>query len=178
MDIQHHVRAKAEAAKRASHTLKYTSTQVKNDALLNMADLIEQNRGRIKKENERDLAAGREHGLAAAMMDRLELNDQRIAGMVEGLQQVATLPDPVGSIERMTRIVGDEDTPGDFHVVPQGDRFGHTDDHSVADISVGADAQGRLVENLVGHETGMPIDRTIVADLETNVTIEVWQAEL
>lgn len=103
MDIQHHVRTKAKAAQRASRTLNYASTQMKNDALLNMADLIEQNCDQIKKENEKDLAAGRESGLSAAMMDRLELNDKRIAGMVEGLRQVAALPDPVGSIERMTR---------------------------------------------------------------------------
>lgn len=103
MNIQHHVRMKAEAAKRASRTLNYTSTQIKNDALLRMADLLEQHRDRVKRENERDLAAGRESGLSAAMMDRLELSDKRIAGIVEGLQQMVALPDPVGSIERMTR---------------------------------------------------------------------------
>jgi glutamate-5-semialdehyde dehydrogenase len=74
---------------------------MKNAALLASAESIEAAADTLKTENEKDLAAGRQHGLDAALLDRLELNDERIAGMAEGLRQIAALPDPVGSISDM-----------------------------------------------------------------------------
>jgi glutamate-5-semialdehyde dehydrogenase len=59
-------------------------------------------RERLKAENEKDLAAGREKGLSGAMLDRLTLNDKRIDAMAEGLEAVAALPDPVGEIVSQT----------------------------------------------------------------------------
>ena len=56
----------------------------------------------LKTENTKDLEAGRARGLADAMLDRLELTDERIAGMAEGLRQIAALPDPVGEITDMS----------------------------------------------------------------------------
>jgi glutamate-5-semialdehyde dehydrogenase len=103
MDIQQHVQEKAQAAKRASYKLSTLSTQIKNDTLNRMAEAIEQHADLIRQENAKDLKAGTEKGLSSAMLDRLTLTEKRIADMATGLRDVATLPDPVGSIERMVR---------------------------------------------------------------------------
>ncbi len=103
MDIQQHVREKAQAAKRASYKLSTLSTQVKNDALFGMAESIEQHADLIQLENTKDLEAGKGKGLSSAMLDRLTLTEKRISDMAAGLRDVAALPDPVGSIERMVR---------------------------------------------------------------------------
>jgi glutamate-5-semialdehyde dehydrogenase len=76
-------------------------TGAKNAALLATAAAIEARADTLREANDRDLAAGRDSGLDAALLDRLELTPQRIADMAEGLRQVAALPDPVGSIERL-----------------------------------------------------------------------------
>ena len=55
----------------------------------------------LKEANKLDLAAGKEKGLDAALLDRLELTDERIQSMAEGLRQIASLPDPVGVISNM-----------------------------------------------------------------------------
>ncbi len=70
----------------------------RNAALNAIADAIVATRGGLKTENQKDLEAGRQHGLDSALLDRLELTDVRIDGMAEGLRQIATLPDPVGAI--------------------------------------------------------------------------------
>jgi glutamate-5-semialdehyde dehydrogenase len=63
-----------------------------------MADAIEKNRDAIRRENEKDMKAGAESGLSAAMLDRLRLDEKRIASMAKGLREVAALADPVGKI--------------------------------------------------------------------------------
>ena len=73
----------------------------KNQALLAIADAIDASVDTLKAENQKDLQAGKDNGLDAAMLDRLELNEARIAGMSEGLRQVAALQDPVGEITDM-----------------------------------------------------------------------------
>ncbi|MCD6336134.1 MAG: glutamate-5-semialdehyde dehydrogenase [Candidatus Latescibacteria bacterium] len=103
MNIQQHVQEKAQAAKRASYKLSTLSTQIKNDALCGMAKSIEQHADLIQLENAKDLKAGKEKDLSAAMVDRLTLTEKRIADMAAGLREVAALPDPVGAIERMVR---------------------------------------------------------------------------
>jgi glutamate-5-semialdehyde dehydrogenase len=103
MDIQQHVREKAQAAKRASYKLSTLSTQEKNAALCGMAQAIEQHAELIQLENAKDLKAGKKKGLSSAMLDRLTLTGKRIADMATGLRDVAALPDPVGAIERMVR---------------------------------------------------------------------------
>ena len=103
MNIQQHVQEKAQAAKRASYKLSTLSTQIKNDALCGMAESIEQHADLIQLENAKDLKAGKEKDLSAAMLDRLTLTEKRIADMAAGLREVAALPDPVGAIERMVR---------------------------------------------------------------------------
>jgi len=103
MNIQQHVQEKTQAAKRASYKLSTLSTQIKNDALCGMAKSIEQHADLIQLENAKDLKAGKEKDLSAAMLDRLTLTEKRIADMAAGLREVAALPDPVGAIERMVR---------------------------------------------------------------------------
>lgn len=92
----------AEKANKASAGLMTRSSEEKNKALLRIADLLDQKRSYIQQENQKDLEAGREKGLSSAMLDRLELSDKVIHAMMEGLKEVAALPDPVGSISDMS----------------------------------------------------------------------------
>jgi len=96
--------ALAKRARAASRRLASLSADDKNRSLLAMADAIEANASAIRDENARDMAAGAEMGLAKPMLDRLLLDEARIAGMATGLREVAGLPDPVGRvIEERTR---------------------------------------------------------------------------
>src|SRR5258707_14240372 len=87
----------ARQAKAAARQLAKLTTDQKNGCLHVMADGLEQNRDAIKDANARDMAAG-QSGLSSAMLDRLKLDEKRIAGMANGLREVAALPDPVGRI--------------------------------------------------------------------------------
>ena len=92
----------ARKARSASLLLAATDTETKNRALLALADMIEAETDAIIEANKQDLDAGEAAGLTSALMDRLRFTPERIAGMVEGVRQVAALPDPVGEeIERM-----------------------------------------------------------------------------
>lgn len=82
----------------AAGHLARASTRVKNLALQGIAEAIEADSELIRLANNEDLAAAREKGLDDASLDRLELNEQRIEGMVDGLRQVVSLPDPIGEI--------------------------------------------------------------------------------
>src|ERR1051325_8502106 len=91
-------------AKDASRALARLTTEEKNRCLLAMADALEAGRGSIRRENEKDMKAGAESGLSAAMLDRLRLDEKRIASMAKGLREVAALPDPIGKIlDKRTR---------------------------------------------------------------------------
>ena len=96
MDIQAEVRKKAEAAKAASYKLGTLSTKVKNEALLAMAHALEQRSSMILEANAQDLEEARKKGVKRSYLDRLLLDENRIAGMAEGLRQTAALPDPIG----------------------------------------------------------------------------------
>lgn len=76
------------------------STEVKNRALLAMADALWANRERILEANAIDVNQAKARNLSNALIDRLTLNGERIHGMAEGLRQVAALPDPVGQTVR------------------------------------------------------------------------------
>ncbi len=93
----------ARNAREAARKLAGLSTAVKNRILLATADLLLAERESLARENEKDLAAGREKGLSQAMLDRLALSDKVIDSMVQGLREVAALPDPVGEINDMKR---------------------------------------------------------------------------
>ena len=90
-----------QKARAASVVMSRTESAHKNQALLAIADAIDAAAETLKAENQKDLQSGKANGLDAAMLDRLELTDARIAGMSEGLRQVATLQDPVGEISDM-----------------------------------------------------------------------------
>ena len=95
MDLTDQMSELAGQAKRASRLLTRISTDNKNACLLEMAEALENNTALIQKANAKDMDTGREMGLSQAMLDRLLLNDDRIAGMATGLREVAQLPDPV-----------------------------------------------------------------------------------
>lgn len=86
------------AARDASRAVGRAPTGQKNNALLAIAGLITERAEMLKKANSIDLEAGRNKGLDAALLDRLELTDKSIHSMAEGLQQIVTLADPVGII--------------------------------------------------------------------------------
>src|SRR5690349_9415336 len=88
----------ARQAKVASRELAKLTTAQKNCSLLAMADALEQNTRTIKDANGKDMTTGAQSGLSMAMLDRLKLDDKRIAAMAKGLREVAALPDPVGRI--------------------------------------------------------------------------------
>ena len=90
-----------QKARAASIEMSRAEAETKNQALLAIADALDASAEALKAENQKDLQAGKDNGLDAAMLDRLELNDVRIAGMSEGLRQVAALQDPVGEITDM-----------------------------------------------------------------------------
>ena len=88
-------------ARAASAILANAEPAQKNAALLAIADALLSQADSIKKANALDLEQGEKDGLDAAMLDRLLLDDKRIQGMVDGLHQISTLPDPIGEISEM-----------------------------------------------------------------------------
>jgi len=90
-----------QKARAASIEMSRAESSVKNQALLAIANAIDNATNTLKVENQKDLQAGKDNGLDAAMLDRLELNDDRISGMSEGLRQIAALQDPIGEITDM-----------------------------------------------------------------------------
>lgn len=86
-------------AKTASRVLMTAPAAAKNNALLKIADALIQNTDSILAENEKDLAAGRANGMADSLLDRLALSAERIAGMAQGVREVADLPDPIGTVQ-------------------------------------------------------------------------------
>lgn len=102
MNTKEYMQQLGEQAKQAASVLAAANTGQKNNALLAIADAIEANAATLKAENQKDLDAGEKRGLEAALLDRLALTDGVIAGMAEGLRQIAGLQDPVGEIDDMS----------------------------------------------------------------------------
>ncbi|MGB5261097.1 MAG: glutamate-5-semialdehyde dehydrogenase [Gammaproteobacteria bacterium] len=100
-NVPEYMQGVGRRARVAARAIGRAESGMKDAALTAIATAIEDAAGVLKAENEKDLAAGREQALDAALLDRLELNDARIAGMAEGLREIALLPDPVGSISNM-----------------------------------------------------------------------------
>ena len=91
------------AARHAERVLAVAGTAQKNRALEAMARALKERESAILAENQKDLAAARESGMKASLLDRLALSPQRIDGIVEGVRQVAALPDPIGCVTRMEK---------------------------------------------------------------------------
>ena len=98
MNIKDYMNDLGVKARKAGREISRTESGKKNRALLKIAEVIEASTDVLVRENQKDLAAGKANGLDAAMLDRLALTPKSIQAMVEGLKQVAALPDPVGEI--------------------------------------------------------------------------------
>lgn len=98
MNVKEYMQIVGKRARVASKHMMAAQTASKNNALLAIADAIDASRSDITCENAVDLEQGRKNGLDPALLDRLELTSPRIDSMIEGLQQVASLPDPCGEI--------------------------------------------------------------------------------
>jgi glutamate-5-semialdehyde dehydrogenase len=101
MDVDQYMIELGSAARTASRAVAASSTRDRNAALLAIRDALDGARPALSRANSADLDRGRENGLAAPLLDRLELTPARVDAMLEGLSQVAALPDPVGSISDM-----------------------------------------------------------------------------
>ncbi len=97
-DIKEYMQSVGLRAKAAARALGRAETGAKNAALQAIADALQESAASLVAANAKDLQAGKESGLDAAMLDRLTLNEPRIALMAEGLRQIAALADPVGEI--------------------------------------------------------------------------------
>ena len=91
-----------QQAKKAGREMSRADSGKKNLALIKIAEAIANNRAQLAIENDKDLVAGKNNGLDAALLDRLALTTDRINGMIEGLEQVAALADPVGEINDLS----------------------------------------------------------------------------
>ncbi len=98
MDIKVYMQELGVKARKAAKEISKAESGKKNLALLKIAEILEQNEATLISENQKDLAAGQQNGLDAASLDRLTINAKGVSAMVEGLKQVASLPDPVGEI--------------------------------------------------------------------------------
>jgi glutamate-5-semialdehyde dehydrogenase len=94
------VQEQAQKARTAALTLSSATRAAKDAALLAMADSLAKSETVILEANERDVARAEANGTSAALIDRLRLTPDRIAGMAEGLRELAALPDPVGDVVR------------------------------------------------------------------------------
>ncbi len=100
-DVPAYIQVLGRGARSAASELRRADTGLKNRALQAMASRLASSKGLILEANAMDMQRGKESGLDAALLDRLSLDDARIDAMVEGLRQVAALPDPVGEISDM-----------------------------------------------------------------------------
>ncbi len=101
MNVKQYMAELGQQARLASREIAKADTNTKNRALLAMADAIDASRAALVAANAEDLEQGRAKGLDDAMLDRLELKQSQIDTMIEGLRQVAALPDPIGAITDM-----------------------------------------------------------------------------
>lgn len=97
--MKDHVTKQARRAKEASREMACVPVEVRNAALLAMADALEAKQDEILEVNAKEVEAAQEKGTRRNMIDRLILNPQRIKGMAEGIRQVVTLDDPTGKVD-------------------------------------------------------------------------------
>ncbi|MCL7944407.1 glutamate-5-semialdehyde dehydrogenase [Marinobacter sp. ATCH36] len=102
MDIAAYMAEVGQQARQAATAVARSTTAVRNQALMATAEVLDASRSELATANAKDLENGRSSGLDDAMLDRLELTPARIDAMIEGLRQVASLPDPIGEITDMT----------------------------------------------------------------------------
>ena len=98
--VTQQIAAITKAARQAQKSLAGASRAAKDAALAAMADAIDTNRAKILEANVTDLQRGKENNTPAALLDRLQLTDDRIDGLVSALGDLASLPDPIGNVVR------------------------------------------------------------------------------
>jgi glutamate-5-semialdehyde dehydrogenase len=98
MDIKDYMHKLGRQARAASRQMAKADTNAKNTALLAIAAAIRRDREKLLAANREDLEAARAAGLEPAMLDRLTLSEKAVATMAEGLEQIASLPDPIGAM--------------------------------------------------------------------------------
>ncbi len=86
------------SAQKASGHLARATSELKNDVLIRLADLLSKRDEKIFTANEADMSAGKEAGISEALLDRLTLNPSRLSGIIDDLLRVSDMPDPVGEI--------------------------------------------------------------------------------
>ena len=109
-DIQATMAAIGQAARQAARVLATATAERKHAALIAMAESLWKNRAAILNANAIDMATARENGISGAFLDRLELNEERIRGMCDGIRAIAELPDPVGTV------IAEWDRPNGLHI--------------------------------------------------------------
>lgn len=102
MNVKQYMQSLGQRARAASRAMASASRGDKDAALLAIASKLENAVDELIKANQKDLVAGKENGLAAALLDRLELGEAGILAMAEGCRQVAALPDPIGEVSDMS----------------------------------------------------------------------------
>ncbi len=90
-------------ARQAEKFLNTVSQNLKNDALLSIADALVKNTEFVLSENKKDVENAQANGISKAMCDRLALTSERIKGIADGVKKVADLPDPIGGADFMTK---------------------------------------------------------------------------
>lgn len=100
-DVNAYMQGLGLRGREAARLMAHADAGAKNAALMAIADHIEHSRETLASANHLDLENGRQTGLESALLDRLELTDDRISAMAEGLRQIVALPDPVGSVSEM-----------------------------------------------------------------------------
>ncbi|TQV68264.1 glutamate-5-semialdehyde dehydrogenase [Exilibacterium tricleocarpae] len=98
MSVKAYMADLGQRARQASSTMAAATTETKNNALAAIAEQLDNTREQLRQANGEDLESGRANGLEPALLDRLELTPARIDDMIEGLRQVAALPDPCGEV--------------------------------------------------------------------------------
>ena len=101
MDIKQYMNEVGQLARIASRAMAKADSAAKNRALLSIAAAIRREAETLRAANRVDMDTAQKNGLEPAMLDRLMLSDKAIATMAEGLEQIASLPDPVGEISNM-----------------------------------------------------------------------------
>ncbi|MCE2872061.1 MAG: glutamate-5-semialdehyde dehydrogenase [Oxalobacteraceae bacterium] len=101
MDIHHYMNTLGKAARHAARAMAKADTASKNRALELIAQAIRRDAALLTAANQQDVDQAHANGLAPALIDRLTLSEKAIATMAEGLEQIASLPDPIGEINNM-----------------------------------------------------------------------------
>lgn len=104
MNTQQYMQQLGEAARCAARGVGVSTTAQRNNALMAICAALHEDREVLARANDEDMRRGRQNGLDNALLDRLALTPARIDGMIEGLEQVAKLPDPVGQVTDMNNM--------------------------------------------------------------------------